>query len=153
MKGVLQMSRQLKFRGKRVDNGEWVYGYYFQGFTGISYILVMHDHILRMTGMYEVDPSTIGQYTGLTEKFKDKNGKEIYEGDIVRTADGSVVATIKIGECYPVPVKKFCEFRGIKKHTVYCLHAYDKDGEYLIEDNKTLEIIGNIYDKEETNND
>ena len=85
------------------------------------------------------------QFTGL----KDNHGKEIYEGDIVRTADGSLLATIKIGEYYPEPVKYCCELCGIKKHTVHCLHAYDKDGEYLIEDNKSLEIIGNIYENPE----
>ena len=39
--------REVLFRGKRVDTKEWVYGYYFKGFTGIPYILVLHDHILK----------------------------------------------------------------------------------------------------------
>ena len=141
--------REIKFRGKRVDNGGGVYG--LPGtHLGKTYILelnnfeedrVYEQYPHKEMWSYEVTPETVGQFTGL----KDRNGKEIYEGDIVRTADGNVVATIKIGECYPEPVKKFCEFHGIKNHKVYCLHAYDKVGEYLIEDNKSLEIIGNIY--------
>ena len=145
--------REYKFRGKTLDEGDWVCGdlincgsggvliFPRNGFFACETNKTDGSRALELT-LIEVDPNTIGQYTGL----EDKNGKEIYEGDIVRTADGNVVATIKIGECYPEPVKKFCEFHGIKNHKVYCLHAYDKVGEYLIEDNKSLEIIGNIYD-------
>jgi uncharacterized phage protein (TIGR01671 family) len=69
------MNREIKFRGKRIDNGEWVYGqtiyqndgrncmiYYLDGFNA-KYI--------------DINPNTLGQFTGLT----DKNGKDIYEGD------------------------------------------------------------------------
>lgn len=118
------MNREIKFRGKRIDNGEWVYGY----LADEDYINDIYSIDLSSI---EVDRDTVGQFTGLS----DKNGKEIFEGDIIKGFD------ITIEVWYSEDKACFmAEMKEPQNDMVDILGGYDT---------ARMEIIGNIYDNPE----
>lgn len=84
--------REILFKAKRKDNCEWVEGGYFsEPYTEKKFIICWNSFGLGFNEFIEVNPDTLCQYTGLT----DKNGKKIFDGDIVR--DGENYGEVKFG--------------------------------------------------------
>ena len=71
--------RIIKFRGKHIETGEWLYGSHYDD-GGEQYILPNNIQGIDIHDECQVDPATVGQYTGLTDKY----GNGVYEGDILR---------------------------------------------------------------------
>lgn len=126
------MDRYL-FRGKRVDNGEWIQGYFFKIWEK-TYILwgTTND----VPNMIEVDTNTIGQCTG----SKDKNDKFIFEGDVLKCWDND-------GEEYQAKVRYYGSALCVDVNG--CDYDYTAIGWALNGDIEECEIISNIYDKKE----
>lgn len=127
------MNRQIKFRGKPIDKqyGEWVHGYYLQDLCDGS----INHYIFSCPTMIEVDPDTIGQFTGLL----DKNDKEIYEGDILSVCNGSINCCPWMDKPYPVEYQ-------LNKGFIIPMFLWDKDGSDLSDSTHYCEAIGNIHD-------
>ncbi|MDE5886706.1 MAG: YopX family protein [Muribaculaceae bacterium] len=138
------MEREIKFRGKRADNGEWVYGYYAKLSATEGYILTRNMDWFNTT---KVDMSTIGQYTGL----KDRNGKEIYEGDIIVADrypffdDGkpNYVAVVEWNDCGFGAFYELHKDSDAKGISVGCPCDFDSDTA------NRYRAIGNIHDNPE----
>lgn len=130
--------REILFRGKRLDNGAWVTGDLVSGWKEFPPALRMHTGDL-MVAVAEVDPATVGQYTGL----KDKNGKRIFEGDLVRYYERQIG-----GEDWPVIQPVGYEEGGFCVHRCFLNNWLRNaiNGNIQLEG---IEVIGNVHDKPE----
>lgn len=116
---------EIIFRGKRLNDGEWVDGNFVKGcIDDFAYIVEFGNKDL-CRNYVEVIPETVGQYTG----FDDKNGKKVFEGDILKAE-----IWWEQGGCYPHTETRFIEatFPNMYKN------HFEK-----------FEVVGNIYDNPE----
>lgn len=142
------MNREIKFRGKRKDNGEWIYGSLFNcpnsTCPNLSYYIIPDNCAqcnlcddsmqgFKSKGVLEVVPESIGQFTGL----KDKNGKEIYESDIIKYTVNSFKGEAEVifdTGCFCLKYKQMLDI------DYPCLALADEG---------SFEIIGNVWQNPE----
>lgn len=127
------MNREILFKAKRKDNGEWVEGLPGYDINGKITEIEVYKKVFDCR-IYEIDPNTLCQFTGLT----DKNGRKIWENDIIKTSQYGVdngdgrnfsgfdIFSISFSEC------SFC--------------LMNKWRRFNLRPNRDMEAIGNIFD-------
>ena len=149
------MNREIKFRAKSVETGEWLIGYYVQ-LAGFDYIVPFNSsfrHILDADfedAFEEVDVKTLQQWTG----FKDKNGAEIYQGSILgrksQPETRFVVIWSKVGQCFATRCEELDERVNDDGETViYWRVKYNHPLPGILTPHYGYEVIGNIDDNPE----
>ena len=133
--------REIKFRGKDILNGEWIKGYLFYDYNNADeyrpFITYKSEAFLGGVNEQQIDKDTIGQYTGL----KDKNGKEIYEGDVLQDKDCIYKVIFEYGS-FDGKIIEVLRNVGTQKGMTYQLS-------FIISDNDNIKVIGNIYENPE----
>ena len=121
------------FKGKRLDNGEWVEGYFY-GECGNTYIIEnrQEESMLNRNITYEVDPSTVCQYTGLA----DCEGKELFEHDLLQSQESEKI--------YEVVWDEYGGFVAKDSVAGVCLPIFLGSALRTIE----FKVISNKFDKE-----
>ncbi len=132
------MAREISFRGKHIHalpknkhlDGTWIYGY----LEDENYISSP-----ELEGEFLIDPETVCQYTGLT----DKNGRKIFEGDIVKAIYKPIDKDLTTDNFIIKWDKYYCKFVGFytNKENVY--------NPFLFGSQTSFEVIGNIFDNSE----
>lgn len=143
------MNERFLFRGKRKDNGEWVYGgIFYQKSDEVKEkaVYIIRGSLNDVGCAYEVILETVGQYTGL----KDKNGKLIFEGDVVKLTDTNNNIEWK---AYVVFGNPYGEFNW-GWNLMYIGEKTKVDTDILLwtemeETGAYCEVIGNVYDNPE----
>ncbi|UVY22320.1 MAG: YopX protein [Bacteriophage sp.] len=127
--------REILFKGKRIDNGEWIEGYYQKkyDFLGKSHLILYVDNHVRWECV-EIDPETLCQFTGET----DKNGKRIWESDVVWLVYDGKEHIYQI-----VWDNSELDFKATNGE-----ENYGSNFEYLLCCDE-IEVIGNIFDNPE----
>lgn len=122
------MNREILYRGKQIVSGEWIYGVPISN-DNITCIFKLTDGLSELKG-FQVKTETVGQYTGLT----DRNGKKIFEGDIIKSKGKKAFAVE-----YSQNIAGFVT-KGFGILSCPCMNVGTM---------KSYEVIGNIYDNPE----